>query len=269
MEAQMQEVLRRLQGAEQYNQQLVAQLQQQAARSQELETQVQQQGLTYGQRLAEQMERLTTAIAGRPATGERRSLVDVKGLGKPQTFSGKEADFVTWIRKLSNFIAGVYPEARQILAAAAEATEEIRTETFEVEGVEPAKLAEINGQVYSCLLALTETEAFDITVGSGDGEGLESWRRLHRRYDPLTTGRSRGLLREILAPGRARLEDLLGAVERLEDLFRRYQSRRNTDGSRKLLDDDIKMASLESLLPEELERHCHLNRSRLSTYELL
>ena len=37
------------------------------------------------------------------------------------------------------------------------------------------------------------------------------WRRLHKRWDPLTTGRARGLLREILSPGRAKLVELQGA----------------------------------------------------------
>ena len=55
-----------------------------------------------------------------------------------------------------------------------------------------------------------------IHVGSGPGEGLEAWRRLHKRWGPLTTGRARGLLREILPLGRAKLGELQGAVERLD-----------------------------------------------------
>ena len=53
-------------------------------------------------------------------------------------------------------------------------------------------------------------------MGSGPGEGLEAWRRLHKRWGPLTTGRARGLLREILPLGRAKLGELQGAVERLD-----------------------------------------------------
>eukprot|EP00971_Amphidinium_carterae_P175743 3483520-Amphidinium_carterae.1 len=70
-------------------------------------------------------------------------------------------------------------------------------------------------------------------MGAGAGEGLEAWRRLHRRWGPLTTGRARGLLREILTPGRAKLSELQGAVERLEDLMRRHT-----------LAEDIRMASV-------------------------
>ena len=72
-------------------------------------------------------------------------------------------------------------------------------------------------QLYTVLMTLVEGESFDILVGSGPGEGLEAWRRLHKRWDPLTTGRARGLLREIFSPGRANVGELQGAVERLED----------------------------------------------------
>ena len=82
-------------------------------------------------------------------------------------------------------------------------------------------------QLYTVLMTLLEGESFDILVGSGSGGGLEAWRRLHKRWDPLTTGRARGLLRETLSPGRAKLVELQGAVERLEDLMRRYTQRRD------------------------------------------
>ena len=118
--------------------------------------------------------------------------------------------------------------------------------------------------------ALVEGESFDILVCSGSGEGLEAWRRLHKRWDPLTTGRERGLLREILSPGRAKLVELQGAVERLEDLMRRYTQRRDArNGQCHTLAEDIRMAALEAPLPEELERHCQLQRSRLDTYQKL
>ena len=68
----------------------------------------------------------------------------------------------------------------------------------------------------------------------------------------------------------AKLVELQGAVERLEDLMRRYTQRRDArNGQRYMLAEDIRMAALEALLPEELERHCQLQRSRLDTYQKL
>ena len=52
--------------------------------------------------------------------------------------------------------------------------------------------------------------------------------------------------------------------------MRRYTQRRDTrNGQRHTLAEDIRMAALETLLREELERHCQLQRSRLDTYQKL
>ena len=55
-------------------------------------------------------------------------------------------------------------------------------------------------QLYTVLMTLVEGASFDILACSGSRERLEAWRRLHKRWDPLSTGRARGLLSEILSP---------------------------------------------------------------------
>ena len=65
-------------------------------------------------------------------------------------------------------------------------------------------------------MALTDGPSFDLVVGIGPLEGLEAWRKLHSRWDPSISGRSRTLLREILAPAWCNLDGLLSVVERLE-----------------------------------------------------
>ena len=44
-------------------------------------------------------------------------------------------------------------------------------------------------QLYTVLMKFVEGESFDILVASGLGEGLDAWRRLQKRWDPLTTVR--------------------------------------------------------------------------------
>ena len=75
------------------------------------------------------------------------------------------------------------------------------------------------------LSAFTDSESFDVVMSAGDDNGFESWRKLHRRYDPYTAGRARSLLREILSPMRVKLSEFMGAIERMEDLVRRCGSR--------------------------------------------
>ena len=59
------------------------------------------------------------------------------------------------------------------------------------------------------------------------------------------------------------------AIEKMEDLVRRYSSRRDAQGNAHSLAEDIRMSSLEALLPDDLEKHVQLNRARLTSYGVL
>ena len=61
----------------------------------------------------------------------------------------------------------------------------------------------------------------------------------------------------------------MGAIENMEDLVRRYSSRRGAQGNAHSLAEDIRMSSLEALLPDDLEKHVQLNRARLTSYGVL
>ena len=161
----------------------------------------------------------------------------------------------------------IHPGARDVLTWAVERESATVTEAkAATEVVLPLDtLRMLADQLYTVLMTLVDGESFDIFVGSGSG----GWRRLHKRWDPLTTGRARGLLREILSPGRGMLVELQGTVERLENLMRRYTQRRDARNGQRHTLADIRMAALEVLLLEELERHCQLQRSRLDTYQNL
>ena len=55
----------------------------------------------------------------------------------------------------------------------------------------------------------------------------------------------------------------------MEDLVRRYSSRRDAQGNAHHLAEDIRMSSLEALLPDDLEKHVQLNRARFTSYGVL
>ena len=227
--------------------QALQQVQQQ--QSQQQQQQSQQQSLIQAlsdlpQSLAQTVGAAVLAAANPARTNP--TLVDTKGLGKPPPLKNTESEFVSWARRTENFVVSVHPGARDVLTWALE--KELATVAEANAATEvvmpPDTLRMLADQLYTVLMTLVEGESFDILVGSGSGEGLEAWRRLHKRWDPLTTGRARGLLREIL--------------------------RRDVrNGQRHTLAEDIRMAALEALLPEELERHCQLQRSRLDTYQNL
>ena len=114
------------------------------------------------------MQRLPDAVAdaikSRPP--EKKQLVDTRGLCKPRHFSNKEEDFVVWARKLENYVCGVFDKAGGILTLAAEAQEKINTEEIAAEAADISAddSIELDRQLYSCLMALTDGEAIDIDL---------------------------------------------------------------------------------------------------------
>ena len=115
-------------------------------------------------------------------------------------------------------------------------------------------------QLHTALMALTSYEPNDLFANSRKNQ-LEAWRRLQKRYDPTTGGRKRNLLRTIISPGRCSLLELSGGIERWESYVSRYEKKLKNK-----LDDEIKLAGLEALVPEELENHLILNSNRLRTF---
>ena len=70
------------------------------------------------------------------------------------------------------------------------------------------------------LSALTDGESFDVVMSAGGDHWFESWRKLHGRWNPYTAVRARSLLMEIVSPTRAKLPELMCAIEKNEDLVR-------------------------------------------------
>ena len=161
------------------------------------------------QGLAELLGAITTVL-NRSQAPTRTMLVDPKGLGKPPVFSGREEDSYVWAKKVENYVSGVFPNVRGALAFAAESQDAVTAATVAVgvPGLGVEMSAEIDRQLFIVLSALADGESFD--------------GKLHGRWNPHTAGRARSLLREILSPQRAKLPELMCAIERMEDLVRRY-----------------------------------------------
>ena len=116
-------------------------------------------------------------------------------------------------------------------------------------------------QMHTALVALTSYEENDIVANSRK-KPLEAWRRLQKRYDPTTRGRKRNLLLTIISPGRCSLLELQACTERWESCVSRYENKLKDK-----LDDEIKLAGLKALVPEERKKHLILNSNRLRNFE--
>ena len=110
-------------------------------------------------------------------------------------------------------------------------------------------------------MALTSGEANDFVANSRKNP-LEAWRRLQKRYDPTTGARKRNLLRTIISPRRCSLLELQAGIERWESVVSQYEKMLENK-----MNDEKKLAGLEVLVPEELEKHLVFISNRLRTFE--
>ena len=124
----------------------------------------------FAQGLAELPGAITTVLS-RSQAPMRRMLVDPKGLGKPPVFSGREEHFYVWTKKVENYVSGVFPNVHGALTIAAESQDVVTAATVAIGvpelGVETS--AEIDGQLFVVLSALTEGESFDIVMSASAG----------------------------------------------------------------------------------------------------
>ena len=232
------------------------------------------QGVDVGaafQALAMSQQELLTALK-KP---ERKiTLIDTKGLAKPEKFSGNEDGFLYWRTRMESFVTSIFPAMQEVLDWCDDIDTEL-SETIIDENFGPTNprvktiegISDISKEMHAVLQSLCEKEAFTIVRSAGKGNGLEAWRKLIKRYDPTTGGRRRAMLRSILTPNKCgRIEDLYAALETWEEHVRQYESRKKQDGSRHILDEEIKIAVLEHLCPTELEKHLQMNRTRFLDY---
>ena len=100
-------------------------------------------------------------------------------------FSGKEEDFYVWANKVENYASGVFPNVRGGLTIAVESQDVVAATSVAlgVAELEAEVSTEIGRQLFIVLSALTG-ESFDIVMSAGGDHGLESCRKLHRRWDP-------------------------------------------------------------------------------------
>ena len=195
--------------------------------------------------------RATNNLVTAQVRNETPSLIDVRGLGRPKEFTGLAGDFQQWSKKTEAFFAGVIMESER----AAEQPKEITMTAIDLEflptdankdrGVQ--NLEFVLQQMHTALMALTSYEAND-TVANSRKNPLEAWRRLQKRFGPITGGRKRNLLRTIISPGRRFLLELQAGIERWESYVSRYEKKLKDK-----LDDEIKLAGRTGETFDQLE----------------
>ena len=213
-----------------------------------------------------QIQQELLAVRGQLASRVHEDIanpIDVNIQGCPNQFSGKGEDFQQCSRELQTFLAGEIKESEMMLEWAADQMREITTNAIDLKfmptdtnkGRRVRNLEFVLQHVHEMLRTCTSQEANGIVANSRKNP-VEAWRRLHERYDPSAGGMKRNLFRAIISPGRCSLQELQAGIGRWESKAVRYEKLKGK------LDDEIKLAGLESLVLEELEKRLILNSTR-------
>ena len=190
------------------------------------------------------------------------SLIDVKGLGRPKEFTGREEDFQKLSKKTEAFFAGVIKESEMILEWAAEQPTEITTTAIDLEFLptDTWSLCCSRCTQHSWLSRVMRQMTLSPTRGRIRGRhGGDCRSDMIRRQEE---GNETFCARSFLLDGGCSLMELQSGIERRESHASSHEKK-----IKDMLDDEIKLAGLESLVPEELEEHLILNSNRLRTFE--
>ena len=158
-------------------------------------------------------------------------MVDTKGIGQPFTLKGTaDQNFGEWTHKVRTFMLARFGEdiltaltcaARQqrIVVKTCVASQRNRMSCITFFGDQAGEdeienIDDFVGKLYAYFVSFTSDAGNRIVRNSGEGNGLEAWKRLHSEYDPTSSMRRVAILQQVQNPSRCqRVEDLGSALE--------------------------------------------------------
>ena len=201
------------------------------------------------------------------AMAKKSNVVDIKGVGKPDTLKGSHEDarkvWKTWSYKFESWFSSQFPaKGQECLDWARNKGDETIQESTLTEYVNKVPEAvDVDRQLHVALISLTSEMPYTVVFNARKRCGLDAWRRLCHVYEPHNARSNMRLLRRILVQPRSTLEQLRASIDKWEADLAEYVQRGNKD-----LDDAQKTTILLSMVPETLEDHLEMNIARLDTY---
>ncbi len=177
---------------------------------------------------------------------------------QPETFEGR--NYHSWAEDFTSIVTAKNEGLGRAIKWAEEKQETVGFE--EVTLNFPASEADIR-ELYVYLLHYLAGEPRIIAKGAV-GNGVEAWRKLKNRYDPVSETSQVNLLLQVLQPNKVRnAKDLLRTTEKWEESIRRQHMITGADP----ITDGTKRALIIKMAPVEIARHLQLNAQRLDSYD--
>lgn len=113
----------------------------------------------------------------------------LRGLGGPPVFDGNDEKCNEWTSKLNSYVASRWARGVAWMAWASCRTEAIEASDVELQyGEEAGEVKEFSAQLQQLLYDRTQGEAWERASEAEVGNGVESFRRIKRRFEPGTAG---------------------------------------------------------------------------------
>ena len=183
------------------------------------------------------------------------SQIDTRMIGRPETFDGITTRWKDWPIVFRSYMGAAVPRLTDLMHQVEGSPEPA------MNAVLPPEDARASQQLYFVLIMCTKGEPLDIVVNAGNGEGLEAWRLMCQRFEPVAHSRQAGMLLEILA------WDFTGDVLlRMEAMERRIA---DYEKAGEKLSDAIRVGIVMRQLPEgPVKQHLIMNAERLAQWHV-
>jgi hypothetical protein len=199
--------------------------------------------------------------------------MDTRGVGRPLELTEDDAKnrdhFRRWTMKLSAWYADQWPDAEQVLKdVALRQTEVVTLDALSTYDINHHGSIAFSKSLRSLLIHLCQGETFTVAttgVVANDAAGLESYRRLVRKYDPQGGDMELKQLRRILKSAPTDCHRLKAEIEDTEEQVRLWNLRNPDDG----IPGFIQRLVLNDKCTEPLRTHLDLRLSSLKDYQSL
>ena len=182
------------------------------------------------------------------------------------TFDGRDEDWKEWALKFRAIVKELDPNVYEALKWAEEQTDEIDEEDIETScGENEGDGARYSTAVYNRLIHHLKGPPLMIHQSIGKENGLETWRVLAKRYNPMTPMRGLQLMLKTMLPGKIKKgEDVQAKINQWEGHVNALQR-----DYKETVSDMMKIGILVHMMPEDLQDHVLQHADRLREYKLV
>ena len=114
----------------------------------------------------------------------------------------------------------------------------------------------MSGELYSYLMAAMTDEALVVVKAVENGDGIEAWAELHKRYNQRTMTRMMRVLTECMYPKEVRVAELGAAILKWEGQWKNMMDEQPKETNIPQL---WRMAALMKMCPKEIKKMLEYN----------